>query len=209
MPVEVIYTYYESLVVTHSAHFSFCQHTPLLQALSCVHATLTYSVEAGTTWASYPAWRALPARLSLCWIRTLPLPNLLPTHQSKDLAKRMPRMSFGKATSIPSPAPNADAALRLPGKPTGKRLSTPQVMMDLRARMKEKGPLMLKNGRDYSDGKSLIRDYISEEELWACTTCKRLPQECPSTLTIHLDCGYAPLSGHGGGLSTRRNKGNV
>ncbi len=86
LPVEVIYTYYESLVVTHSAHFSFCQHTPLLQALSCVHATLTYFCRGWNHWASYPAWRALPARLSLCWIRTLPLPNLLPTHQSKDLA---------------------------------------------------------------------------------------------------------------------------
>ena len=66
-----------------------------------------------------------------------------------------------------------------PANLTGKRLSPRKVMMDLRARMKEKGPLMLKNGRDYSDGKSLIRDYISEEELWACTTCNACAQECP------------------------------
>ncbi len=52
-------------------------------------------------------------------------------------------------------------------------------MMDLRARMKEKGPLMVKNGRDFSDGKALLRDYISEEELWACTTCNACAQECP------------------------------
>jgi heterodisulfide reductase subunit D len=51
--------------------------------------------------------------------------------------------------------------------------------MDLRARMKEKGPLMVKNGRDFNDGKSLLRDYISEEELWACTTCNACAQECP------------------------------
>ena len=58
-----------------------------------------------------------------------------------------------------------------PANITGKRLSPRKVMMDLRARMKEKGPLMMKNGRDFSDGKSLLRDYITEEELWACTTC--------------------------------------
>ena len=38
---------------------------------------------------------------------------------------------------------------------------------------------MVKNGRDYSDQRSLIRDYISEEELWACTTCNACAKECP------------------------------
>ncbi|MCX6282565.1 MAG: 4Fe-4S dicluster domain-containing protein [Bacteroidetes bacterium] len=66
-----------------------------------------------------------------------------------------------------------------PANITGKKLSPRKVMMDLRARMKEKGPLMAKNGRDYSDMKSLVRDYISEEELWACTTCNACARECP------------------------------
>lgn len=66
-----------------------------------------------------------------------------------------------------------------PANITGKRLSPRKVMMDLRARMKEKGPLMIKNGREYSDNKSLLRDYISEEELWACTTCNACAMECP------------------------------
>jgi heterodisulfide reductase subunit C/nitrate reductase gamma subunit len=66
-----------------------------------------------------------------------------------------------------------------PANITGKKLSPRKVMMDLRARMKEKGPHMLKDGRDYNDGKSLVRDYISEEELWACTTCNACAQECP------------------------------
>ena len=51
--------------------------------------------------------------------------------------------------------------------------------MDVRARMKEKGPQIVKNGADFSDNKSLIRDYISEEELWACTLCNACAQECP------------------------------
>ena len=66
-----------------------------------------------------------------------------------------------------------------PANLTGKKLSPRKIMMDLRARMKEKGPLMIKNGRDFSDNRSLLRDYISEEEIWACTTCNACARECP------------------------------
>jgi Fe-S oxidoreductase/nitrate reductase gamma subunit len=66
-----------------------------------------------------------------------------------------------------------------PANLTGKKLSPRKVMMDLRARMKEKGPLMVRKGRDFSDNHSLLRDYISEEELWACTTCNACARECP------------------------------
>ncbi|MGE5419305.1 MAG: 4Fe-4S dicluster domain-containing protein [Chloroflexota bacterium] len=66
-----------------------------------------------------------------------------------------------------------------PANITGKKLSPRKIMMDLRARMKEKGPLMVKNGRDFNDSKSLVRNYITEEELWACTTCNACAKECP------------------------------
>lgn len=66
-----------------------------------------------------------------------------------------------------------------PANITGKKLSPRKMMMDLRARMKEKGPLMISNGRDFSDNRSLLRDFISEEELWACTTCNACAKECP------------------------------
>jgi Fe-S oxidoreductase/nitrate reductase gamma subunit len=66
-----------------------------------------------------------------------------------------------------------------PANITGKKLSPRKIMMDLRARMKEKGPLMARNGRDFNDGCSLLRDFISEEELWACTTCNACARECP------------------------------
>ncbi len=66
-----------------------------------------------------------------------------------------------------------------PANITGKKLSPRKIMMDLRARMKEKGPLMVKNGRDFNDNRSLLRDYISEEEIWACTTCNACAKECP------------------------------
>jgi Fe-S oxidoreductase len=66
-----------------------------------------------------------------------------------------------------------------PANLTGKKLSPRKIMMDLRARMKQKGPLMIKNGRDFNDNRSLLRNYISEEELWACTTCNACAKECP------------------------------
>jgi len=66
-----------------------------------------------------------------------------------------------------------------PANITGKLLSPRKIVMDVRARMKEKGPQIVKNGADFSDNKSLIRDYVSEEELWACTLCNACAQECP------------------------------
>jgi Fe-S oxidoreductase len=66
-----------------------------------------------------------------------------------------------------------------PANITGKKLSPRKVMMDLRARMKEKGPGLVKAGRTYNDNRSLLRDYITEEELWACTTCNACAAECP------------------------------
>ena len=63
-----------------------------------------------------------------------------------------------------------------PANITGKRLSPRKIFVDLRHRMNEKGSLLIK-GKE--DTKSLIRDYISEEEIWACTTCNACAQECP------------------------------
>lgn len=66
-----------------------------------------------------------------------------------------------------------------PANITGKKLSPRKLMMDLRARMKEKGPGLIKEGREFSDNKSLIKDFFTAEEIWACTTCNACAQECP------------------------------
>jgi heterodisulfide reductase subunit C/nitrate reductase gamma subunit len=66
-----------------------------------------------------------------------------------------------------------------PANITGKRLSPRKIVMNVRARMKEKGPCLIKSGKEFNDNKSLIRDYIHEEELWACTTCNACAKECP------------------------------
>ncbi len=67
-----------------------------------------------------------------------------------------------------------------PANITGKRLSPRKIIMNVRQRMKEKGPRLIKGGASYSDQLSLISEnYIHEEELWACTTCNACAQECP------------------------------
>jgi heterodisulfide reductase subunit C len=66
-----------------------------------------------------------------------------------------------------------------PANLTGKMLSPRKIVMNVRERMKEKGPEMVKNGKDWTDNKALLGDYITKEELWACTTCNACTQECP------------------------------
>ena len=68
-----------------------------------------------------------------------------------------------------------------PANQTGKLLSPRKVMMDTRDRIEEIGKL-----KDEKDNKSLLGDYITKEELWACTTCNACTDACP----INLD----PLS---------------
>lgn len=77
-----------------------------------------------------------------------------------------------------------------PANITGKKLSPRKIMMDTRDRLTEVGDNIRKHGKDYSDGKSLLGDYISEEEIWACTSCNACVQECPvniDPLSIIID----------------------
>jgi heterodisulfide reductase subunit C len=66
-----------------------------------------------------------------------------------------------------------------PANQTGKKLSPRKIIIDARRRMKDKGPGLRKDGKAYSDKKTFIRDYILEEEIWACTTCNACAKECP------------------------------
>jgi len=66
-----------------------------------------------------------------------------------------------------------------PANITGKKLSPRKIIMNYRARMKEKGPGMIKQGKTFDDKKAIVNDYVSYEELWACTTCNACAQECP------------------------------
>lgn len=66
-----------------------------------------------------------------------------------------------------------------PANITGKKLSPRKIMMSTRDRLEDVGKIIDKKGKFEDDGKRLIGDYISSEELWACTTCNACTQACP------------------------------
>ena len=67
-----------------------------------------------------------------------------------------------------------------PANLTGKKLSPRKIMMDTRDRIDEIGQNMDANGGTFQeDGKSLLGDYITPEEIWACTSCNACVQACP------------------------------
>ena len=78
-----------------------------------------------------------------------------------------------------------------PANLTGKKLSPRKIMMDTRDRLEEVGRNIDLNKGDYkSDGKELLNDYISKEELWACTSCNACVEACPigiDPLSIIMD----------------------
>ena len=78
-----------------------------------------------------------------------------------------------------------------PANITGKKLSPRTIMMDTRDRLQEVGKNIDANkGVFVPDNKTLLNDYITPEELWACTSCNACVEECPvniSPLSIIMD----------------------
>ncbi len=66
-----------------------------------------------------------------------------------------------------------------PANQTGKKLSPRKIMMDTRDRAEEITRSILNGGKGLEDGKSLLDDYITREELNACTTCNACVEACP------------------------------
>ena len=67
-----------------------------------------------------------------------------------------------------------------PANITGKKLSPRLIMMKTRDRLEEVGKnIDANNGKFVDDGKKLLNDYITKEELWACTTCNACVEACP------------------------------
>ena len=66
-----------------------------------------------------------------------------------------------------------------PANLTGKKLSPRKIIMDTRDRLEEVGKNKRVHGQDFKDDKFLLGDYITEEEIWACTSCNACVQECP------------------------------
>jgi heterodisulfide reductase subunit C len=78
-----------------------------------------------------------------------------------------------------------------PANQTGKKLSPRKIMMDTRDRLQEVAKNIDNNkGKFISDGKQLLGNYISNEEIWACTSCNACVEACPvsiNPLSIILD----------------------
>ena len=88
-------------------------------------------------------------------------------------------------------------AAACPANNTEKPLSPRKIMTDMRHRLMEKAPLLIKkiqetgkeekkSEKNDTSQKQLIDDYITEDELWACTTCMACVQECP-VMIEHVD----------------------
>lgn len=78
-----------------------------------------------------------------------------------------------------------------PANITGKKLSPRKIMMDTRDRLEDVGAIIdINKGTFVDDGKSLLHDHITPEELWACTSCNACTEACPvniDPLSIIID----------------------
>ena len=101
---------------------------------------------------------AAPVRFGVKDVRDLTWKNLMDAYSCTEC---------GRCTSV------------CPANITGKLLSPRKIMMDTRDRLEEVGRNLDQHGADYDDGKTLLNDYITPEELWACTTCNACVQACP------------------------------
>ena len=95
-------------------------------------------------------------------------------------AKDIPDLSWKNLMDAYSCTECGRCTSACPANLTGKKLSPRKIMMDTRDRLEDIGRNMQANkGEFIDDGKSLMGDYISNEEILACTTCNACVQECP------------------------------
>ena len=67
-----------------------------------------------------------------------------------------------------------------PANLSGKKLSPRKIMMDTRDRLTEISKKLRLNSQNFvGDGKKLLGDYITNEEIWACTSCNACVESCP------------------------------
>ena len=113
-------------------------------------------------------------------------PELAPTDASapaKFGAKDVPDLSWKNLLDAYTCTECGRCSAACPANLTGKLLSPRKIMMDTRDRATEIGKNIEKNGSFVDDGKSLLHDYISVEELRACTSCNACVEECPVSIS--------------------------
>jgi heterodisulfide reductase subunit C len=112
-------------------------------------------------------------------------PELAPAGEAAHLkfgAKDVPDLTWKNLMDAYSCTECGRCTAACPANITGKKLNPRKIMMDTRDRMEEIGRNINKNGEFIDDGKTLLHDYITDEELRACTTCQACVEECPVSI---------------------------
>ncbi|MFY0254640.1 4Fe-4S dicluster domain-containing protein [Chitinophaga sp. 30R24] len=107
-----------------------------------------------------------------------PAPDIIPKFGAKDVMD----LTWKNLLDAYSCTECGRCSAACPANLTGKLLSPRKIMMDTRDRLEEVGHNIKINGAFKDDSRALLRDYISEEELRACTTCNACVQECPVSI---------------------------
>lgn len=102
-----------------------------------------------------------------------------PEPQKRFGAKDVPDLSWKNLLDAYTCTECGRCTEQCPASQTGKKLSPRKIMMDTRDRMEAIGANRDKNGAFEDDGKTLLHDYITTEELFACTSCQACVQACP------------------------------